>query len=30
MTDENVIRTIEILEGLGFYIEMDKSEIIPK
>ena len=27
---ENVIRTIEILESLGFYIKRDKSEIIPK
>ena len=27
---ENVIRTIEILESLGFYIKIDKSEIIPK
>ena len=27
---ENVIRTIEILNSLGFYIKMDKSEIIQK
>ena len=27
---ENVIRTIDILESLGFYIKMEKSEIIPK
>ena len=27
---ENVIRKIEILESLGFYIKADKSEIIPK
>ena len=27
---ENVIRTIEILESLGFYIKIDKSEIVPK
>ena len=27
---ENVIRAIEILESLGFYIKTDKSEIIPK
>ena len=27
---ENVIRTIEILDSLGFYIKIDKSEIIPK
>ena len=27
---ENVIRTIEIQESLGFYIKIDKSEIIPK
>ena len=28
--DENVSRTIEILQSLGFYIKIDKSEIIPK
>ena len=27
---ENVIRTIDILESLGFYIKIEKSEIIPK
>ena len=27
---ENVISTIEVLERLGFYIKIDKSEIIPK
>ena len=27
---ENVIRTIDILESLGFYIKMEKSEIITK
>ena len=27
---ENVLRTIEVLESLGFYIKIDKSEIIPK
>ena len=27
---ENVIRTIDILESPGFYIKMEKSEIIPK
>ena len=27
---ENVIRTIETLESLGFYINIDKPEIIPK
>ena len=27
---ENVIRTIEILESLGFYVKIEKSEIIPK
>ena len=27
---KNVIRTTEILENLGFYIKIDKSEIIPK
>ena len=27
---ENVIRTIEVLGSLGFYINIDKSEIIPK
>ena len=27
---ENVIRTVDILESLGFYIKMEKSEIIPK
>ena len=27
---KNVIRTIDILESLGFYIKMEKSEIIPK
>ena len=28
--DENVSGTIEILQSLGFYIKIDKSEIIPK
>ena len=27
---ENVIRTIEILDSLGFYIKISKSEIMPK
>ena len=27
---ENVVRTIEIQKSLGFYINIDKSEIIPK
>ena len=27
---ENVIRTIDILESLGFYIKTEKSEIMPK
>ena len=27
---ENVIRTIDILGGLGFYIKIEKSEIIPE
>ena len=27
---ENVVRTIETLENLGFYIKTDKPEIIPK
>ena len=27
---ENIIRTIEILNSLGFYIKIDKSEIIQK
>ena len=27
---ENVVRTIEILDSLGFYIKTDKSEIIPE
>ena len=27
---ENVLRTIDILECLGFYIKIEKSEIIPK
>ena len=27
---ENVIRTIDLLENLGFYIKIEKSEIIPK
>ena len=27
---KNVIRTADILESLGFYIKMGKSEIIPK
>ena len=27
---ENVIRIIEILESLGFYIKIDKSETIPE
>ena len=27
---KNVVSTIDILESLGFYIKMEKSEIIPK
>ena len=27
---ENVVRTIEILDSLGFYIKTDKSEVIPE
>ena len=27
---ENVVRTIELQESLGFYLNIDKSEIIPK
>ena len=27
---ENVIRTTKILEGLGFYFKIDKSEMLPK
>ena len=27
---ENVLRTVDVVDSLGFYIKIEKSEIIPK